>query len=838
MVFCAGGFTLADNLTPRLQLSGNVEQAWQRLALGSGASSDVGQVLDALSQLWSTNSSDPRAIDLWLTNHGLDKQKSPREMLLRAKAEFDRYQVIKKTETEKLVRGISSGPNVSNFFSGLRDAPFELKQIAYRQAFSVCRGERLLSVLLILSIESTALIQSLVEHLPPCGISASFCLYLKSRGAAWAQPAPPPEPHDNPWDEELELLFQLLPVPISDMEEQLARLSSGTKSRLMEHVEHLFPLLEEEGFGGFLRRQITMFVYMAAPENPIAGRIVSLITNARKGAAELELLRFAGPRLLLRMISDVSEASGGKASAASAILDALREHYPEALCEIPSNVLRRLQSSRDIALTLSVRAVTLRLELSDDEAFQRSLIRAMRSDKKGDSALWLARNPEFLEMLPLQRLSPRIFTEILSALTMVDPTRALKLLRTAASTYERIFEPRTLNAALEALKRAGHRGDELFVDLALGVLRRDAEQARSVFSRDPGLSLLFRNIWAVVGRSNDEKLWSVAFDAVSSKISEAFVLNWLQEPPSGRSELRVWIQAQYIPKLFERGVLSTRFLLALSNTKVRTEVTSVLCGVMLQRINFLRNVIAEWPKARGAYKEKLAATAVAGLRVAKRFAQNNDSFLSTLAKLQAAIYEWRVSQSPVMDDAIAATADIVLPDVQAESERALSDFFSRNLKTPHELGLFFGVNPWALSVYLSGADSAWPKFEVIADQIKKSLVFLSRLAEKATELTKNLEEDIRIDLAIAIREQLGDLEEMMAGYFVLRSMLGEIGLREAVPSLGGVVKPEEISSETHKYVRDPSEKGRLRLFGLGVKVGDRIVSSARVLKSGDENDRD
>src|SRR5258708_1724323 len=141
MVFSPGGHTLTDNLTLRLELTPDVEQAWQRLALGNGGPSDLDQVLGALGRLWSTNSSDPRAVDLWLTNHGLDKEKSPKEMLLQAKAKFDAYQLAKRSETETLVQGISSGANLSGFFSGLRDAPFELKHIAYRRALSICTGE-------------------------------------------------------------------------------------------------------------------------------------------------------------------------------------------------------------------------------------------------------------------------------------------------------------------------------------------------------------------------------------------------------------------------------------------------------------------------------------------------------------------------------------------------------------------------------------------------------------------------------------------------------------------------------------------------------------------------
>ena len=78
---------------------------------------------------------------------------------------------------------------------------------------------------------------------------------------------------------------------------------------------------------------------------------------------------------------------------------------------------------------------------------------------------------------------------------------------------------------------------------------------------------------------------------------------------------------------------------------------------------------------------------------------------------------------------------------------------------------------------------------------------------------------------------------MIAGYFAFRSALGEVGLHEVDSRLGCVVPQDQLSSENHKVIRDYPETGRQRLFGLGIKVGSKVISNARVVKSGDENDR-
>jgi hypothetical protein len=294
----------------------------------------------------------------------------------------------------------------------------------------------------------------------------------------------------------------------------------------------------------------------------------------------------------------------------------------------------------------------------------------------------------------------------------------------------------------------------------------------------------------------------------------------------------------YIPRLFEGGVLSARFLVGLPDPRLQASFVNLLCVITLQRVGALQTLIAEWPNTRSAFKQKLAEKLSVGLRIAVTQIQNNEGLRARLVNLEGLVQAWLVSESPRLDPAILSVAEIVIPEAWPESEESLGVFFSRRLQTPHEISYMFALNPRAIDIYLSRPNTTWPKFDILAEQIIKSMIYFARLNDKALALRQSLEEDIKIDLGIILREPLSEIEEMIAGFFVFRDILREIGLAEAVPALGHVVKADELSSDKHKFVRDPSQQGRLRLFGLGLRAEDKIIGSAKVQKSGDADDRD
>jgi putative Mn2+ efflux pump MntP len=73
---------------------------------------------------------------------------------------------------------------------------------------------------------------------------------------------------------------------------------------------------------------------------------------------------------------------------------------------------------------------------------------------------------------------------------------------------------------------------------------------------------------------------------------------------------------------------------------------------------------------------------------------------------------------------------------------------------------------------------------------------------------------------------------------MFRDVLDQHGLHPVMEGLGKPIDQKELSSEKHKFIRDPDRRGRLRVFGLGIRIDDMVVSSGLIMNSGDENDRD
>jgi hypothetical protein len=199
---------------------------------------------------------------------------------------------------------------------------------------------------------------------------------------------------------------------------------------------------------------------------------------------------------------------------------------------------------------------------------------------------------------------------------------------------------------------------------------------------------------------------------------------------------------------------------------------------------------------------------------------------------------WSVSEHPKMDPEIVEASRVVRPSERAESESDLAAFFSRQSVSAHETVLFFASNPSLVRLYILQAGVKYPRFEFIATQIVKSLAFFTALETRSRTQSARLDHTLLVDLAVSIREGMSEIEQTIAGYFAYRHLLEEVGIAPTFPSLGVRVLSTDLSSETHKIVRDPGEKGQMRLFGLGLRVDNQVVGSARVSKSGEEDDRD
>ena len=779
----------------------------------------------------------PRTLQSWLSDLGIKPEFATRDTIARAQQDLEKYQIDKRLETEKLFQGAASTSEQSRMLVGLRSCPSEIKTVAYSQALRLSRDENLIFALVALGDESVDVLRACTPYLPASSIRDNFCAYLKTRAVECSGIEMSASPtHSDPTNSER--LLRTISQRTLELKQSLAETSAKDIGVLVKHVERLFPILPHEGFGEFIRQQMTSFACLAAPNSQIADNVLSMFTRD-KDLEKADLIPFIGADRAARILSTLASVEEpAEPILTAAFLDSLRTDYPEALSHV-SVRLAGLCKSRNPALSLSAQAASLQLGISDEETFQKTLLKALRADKKGIAASWLARNPDLLDLVPLHKLSPRLFAKILGAIATTHPKSALQFLQTGPQHHLDIADPRSWHTVVEALSKINDpSSNELFVEQVVRILDSKREGVGQLLQREPALSLLSRNIWAISERVPGETEWHILFDALKPKTNETSVLSWLTATPHGHNELLDWIKDIYIPELFESGTLSTRFLVQLQDNKLKESIASRLCAATLSRVRDLQAMAEEWPKTRSALKHRLARKLFTGLRIASRAGLNNEKIRAKLADVENSIRSWEIDDSPRLDPEIASAAKPRSPEARAESEEFLGAFFSRRLENPHEVSYMFAENPWALAAYLARPKADWPKVDLIFEQIIKSLVYFARLDNRARNAWQALEEEVKIELGVTLRESLSDIEEMIAGFFIFRSMLHEIGLEEAESGLGCVVKPEQLSSERHKFVRDPLQQGRLRLFGLGIKIRDRVIGNARVEKSGDENDRD
>jgi hypothetical protein len=467
------------------------------------------------------------------------------------------------------------------------------------------------------------------------------------------------------------------------------------------------------------------------------------------------------------------------------------------------------------------------------------LLRILKADKSGASSAWLAANPEFLESAIIQKLPNRALINVLESLAKSEPAFLMRFLRNSISIDSQIFTPNFWSAVVRALDKIGTgAADELFANIVVGQLKAYPSAGQPILDQEPATSLLARTVWTIAGRVDDEKTWNVLFDAAGANVSNDALLKWLNAADSSQPTLKRWIVESYVPRLFERGLLSSNFVTGLEDISSQVSLVNALCGRISEHRASLRTVSTEWSKIRYFQKTKLAERAALGLRLSLRATLNNETLRTRLDKLSDVIERWRSTESPEIDPSIVLAAEIPVAGASPASIETLNVFFSSARSTIHEIGLFFAANPWAISLFLSSNADSWPKLELIVEQIVKSLVFFANVNEYAMGSIRDLPENTRIDLAVAVRDGLDELEEMMVGYFMFRSILRDVGLDQVAPALGESLKPEDISSEKHKLLRDSSQSGRLRVLSLGLKVGNRIVGSSKVIRSGEKDDSD
>jgi hypothetical protein len=164
--------------------------------------------------------------------------------------------------------------------------------------------------------------------------------------------------------------------------------------------------------------------------------------------------------------------------------------------------------------------------------------------------------------------------------------------------------------------------------------------------------------------------------------------------------------------------------------------------------------------------------------------------------------------------------------------------FTHRVPPALEFTLTVAQDPWVIDAILGQSRGPWPKAEILVGQIVNRHIHVAQVRNRSREQLATLDDAVRTELAMVLRAFIADIEAELAGFFAFRDILDRNGLRPVMDKLGSIIEQRDLSSEKHKVVREPGTLGRLRVFGLGIRVNDTVLSSGLIMNSGEEDDRD
>jgi len=811
-----------------------IQGCWARLSNGEGDVSDVQKVISFFSQRWAAPLAGRIAFDEFLVEQGINQKIRvlSAEELNRFQAAFEKVVRRRILELEGLFHGISRGPVALEFFSSLTGASIEFKELAYIYGLKHAPEENRLLIICALSREATDLINRCLVGIPREPLPDAFRQYLMKPGDIFnLQHRSALKEYEDIHG--MSLLLQISSLAVEDQCKQIHNLAIHTREILINSAHRLFRKLPIDSFGKMIRMRMAIFICLSDPSSTEANNAKeTLISTASPIAAET-LACMPGDSAIVDAFRRLQQVDQSRAAYASVLLDHLRRRDATML-NSEVHKLREWSKTKYPILSLAAQAALLSLGMSTNTQFENVFLRSARADKDNSVGSWLARNNDFLGAVSIGQLPHKTWRAVVIALLKSEPALARSVI---ISGLKRENPIRYWQESLQAISETDPMPESLFDDLVLQCLQY--ENKNEVLNKEPVRSLVKRRFWELATRVETDKR-ILLFDAAFGLSREGDFISLVEAglaPPRSDS-LRAWILSSFIPVLLEKGLLGTGFGRMLGNRDLKKEVASILSSRTLEHWNYLKRFPDEWVSARTKSTQILAHRLRTGIQVAMLNSRPDSPLHTGIQKLSGEIEDWLRSGRPGIDSALLLTNSVEEEYAFSPDESIVRNFFSRQPSSHYTLALFLGYNLWALQ-YLFHEQGPWPNPDIILEQLSKTFILVASLRQRASDQIAQLQQTALIDLAIAIRGSVADLESEVAGLFTFRKVLEEIGIHPAAGvSLGASISEGQLSDEKHKVLREPGKSGRLRVFASGMRVGSKVIDTAIVMKSGVEDDRD
>ena len=828
------GTTILTRTLPQFKIPPVIEEAWNRLSRGGGTDSDLKSVLSFLARAWAYDESDPRAFSEWRANHGSEEKNSPIAALADERHRFEHEQRAKRVVTRLLLDGLTVGPHASEFFASLLGSS-ELKVLAYTTAVAVYRDEAVLFALAALSRENKWVVEQVLKAFPDSPVFRTFTAYLNGARVPLAFMAGRPVPALE-GEVPIDRLFSVATMPLKDMAEDVRRATSEYRSTL-GLAERVLSRVPDKDFGHFARLNVCVFACVAGVGSRCFDEAKRMLTSTGEpGAADV--LRLVGKDQILSALRDDEQLQlRGRERFVAALIDGLR-----LCCAGDSGYEKDVQqfaSSPTPVVALAARAALAQRSKADRTRFESLLLRTLQ--QKDERALeWLSRNPELVSCVRVDKVSVQALKKLLDTCRTSAPNLAVEIIaqvlcNSSAKEPQQYWDEAV--RALSAINRTD--ADRVFSRFMLhSVQHGEAQRIHSLVSREPASSLFRRNFRSLLDRTTKEQEWKILFDLYGNRTIGSEISSLLEWSTERNARLGAWISSTLVPELLEREALPAYFHRSISNRVVVVEIAKELARDAVKSIERIQSLARAWNPTWSSTKEKLQSRVETGVRIALHNAPPGSTLHSQLSRLNEVVKDWGTAESPKLEPSIESFAITRIPAALVPNAETVQEIFQNPAPGPSDFTLFAGANPWVLDLTFGQDSGPWPKPELLLDQIATTFVRIAQSRERMEEQSRNLPNAVRIELALALREILSDIESTLAGYFIFRDVLDRDGLHPVMERLGVVVDQKDLSSEKHKFVRDPGRRGRPRVFGLGVSVNDRAVGSGLIMTSGDDHDRD
>jgi hypothetical protein len=383
------------------------------------------------------------------------------------------------------------------------------------------------------------------------------------------------------------------------------------------------------------------------------------------------------------------------------------------------------------------------------------------------------------------------------------------------------------------------KSKRLFRRIIVEEVQRGSELSIKRLGVEPVRSLIQHQFW-VFAESVDSKARIRLFEIIRTRMRSVDVAQLLRSGFSDSyvsEKLGSWMGEQLVPYALESETLDTDFGKSIADSEVKKALAERLATKTLSDWQYLKAFPDTWKSQRRDEKDQLLARIRAGVQAAFLNTSNSPSLNAGILRLPPLLDNWAHQESPVLDSELNIPSSLEISPALPEQKEALEQFFHQQPRHPHDLTLFLGANPWAFK-YLFSSSGNWPNKDVLLESICKSFVFVAKLRLRAEKNARNIKNSVVLDLGIAIRGILADIETDIAGYFIFRDVIESIGMIPVAPRLGTAVTEADLFTEKYKVLRESGGLGLLRVFSHGLKIGNRVIDSPTVTQSGVEDDRD